>query len=277
MPLPCPPEIAALAVIGNLARDVVDGGRPRVGGGPFHAGRTLRLLGIPARLITKCTADDRDGLLRDLVALGLPVSWRPASATATFTIRYDGERRTMELEQLGEPWSVDDARGWVAEALAGVQWLHVAPLARSDFGAETLAALARGRRLSLDGQGLVRRAQRGPLELDGDFDPAVLRHVSALKLAEDEAELVLAELGDSAVGRLGVPEVIVTLGSRGSVVYWRGVRHSVRARAVDADPTGAGDAFMAAYAAHRSRGHRPVTAAESATRLVEALLRGRLR
>ena len=40
-----------------------------------------------------------------------------------------------------------------------------------------------GRRLMLDGQGLVRVSKVGPLELDADFDHSVLRHVWALKLA----------------------------------------------------------------------------------------------
>ena len=69
-------------------------------------------------------------------------------------------------------------------------WVHVAPLLRSDFPAETLAALARGRRLSFDGQGLVRASEPGPLRLDADFDPAMLEHVQILKLAEEEAEVV---------------------------------------------------------------------------------------
>ena len=255
----------------------MDGAPPRVGGGPFHAGRVLRLLGVPARLVTKCAPGDCDVLLRELVALGLPVSWRPSATTATFAMHYDGDVRAMTLEELGEPWSVADVSGWVADALDGAQWVHVAPLARCEFEAATLAALARGRRLALDGQGLVRRAETGPLELDGDFDRAALRHVSVLKLAEEEARVVLGDVNEDAVTLLGVPEVLVTLGSRGSILFCGGVAHRVPARAVEADPTGAGDAFTAAYVAARSRGHRPVVAAQAAARSVEALLRGRAR
>ena len=91
--------------------------------------------------------------------------------------------------------------------------MHVAPLLRSDFPAETIAALARGRRISFDGQGLVRVREPGPLRLDADFDPAVLRHVQILKLAEEEAEVI------GGVDELGVPEVLVTYGSTGSRVY----------------------------------------------------------
>src|SRR5206468_93853 len=85
----------------------------------------------------------------------------------------------------------------------GIDWVHVAPLARSDFPVETLAELARGRRLSLDGQGLVRPAEIGPLRLDGGYDPALLRAVTVLKLAEEEALLLADGLDEGSRGGSG--------------------------------------------------------------------------
>jgi sugar/nucleoside kinase (ribokinase family) len=262
--------VVPLAVIGNLSRDVVDGGAPRVGGGPFHCARALRLLGRPARVITKCAEDD---LLRPLVAQGIPVRWRRSGSTAAFSIRYRGDVREMHVDALGEPWAADETRGWVSAALNGARWVHVAPLARSDFGAEALAELARGRSLSLDGQGLVRPSRTGPLELDRDFDPAVLEHVRVLKLAEDEARVLL---GDRELETLGVPEVVVTLGGRGSIVWAGGKLERIPARPAGdrVDPTGAGDAFAAVYAAARSDGRPPGPAARQATSVVSALISG---
>ena len=52
-----------------------------------------------------------------------------------------------------------------------------------------------------------------------------------------------------------MPEVLVTLGQRGAIVFADGVAELVRARRVDADPTGAGDSFAATYLAARSRGN----------------------
>src|SRR5919206_4673714 len=112
----------------------------------------------------------------------------------------------MRMEAVGDPWTPQEARGWVARALERVTWVHVAPLARTDFPAETLAALARGRRLSLDGQGLVRPARTGPLRLDGDYDPEVLRHATILKLAAEEARVLVGEPDEDALRSLGVPE-----------------------------------------------------------------------
>src|SRR5918992_397867 len=106
-----------LAVVGNLALDVVDGRPPRPGGGPFHCARALRALGIPAVVATQCAAEHRAALVPPLVALGVPVAWRPAQATAAFTIRYSGEERSMTVDGLGDPWTPADARDWIARTV----------------------------------------------------------------------------------------------------------------------------------------------------------------
>ncbi len=160
---------------------------------------------------------------------------------------------------------------------ADVEWLHVAPLLRSDFDAETLARLARGRQILLDGQGLVRVPTTGPLMLDDDFDRDVLRHVTILKLAEEEARAIVGDTDLESLASLGVPEVVVTFGLEGSLVLTRGSATHVPARAVHVDPTGSGDAFAAAYLAARAARHAPVSAARRATAVVSALLSGSVR
>jgi len=268
-----------VGVIGNLSRDVVGRGPPRVGGGPYYAARALRLLGRRAALAVRCSRDDRAAFLPPLIALGLPVAWRATAETSTFSFRYEGERRLMSVEAVGEPWTPEDVRGWARDALGRADWVHAAPLLRSDFPAATLAELARGRRISFDGQGLVRRPEVGPLQLDAEFDPDVLRYVSILKLAEEEAQVLVGDLDEASLTGLGVAEVVVTLGSRGSVVLAGGRLEHVTARPVKGrvDPTGAGDAFAAAYLAGRAGGQSPVASARRATALVGGLLGGRAR
>ena len=261
-------HIKPLAVVGNLSRDVVAGGPPRVGGGAYYAAQALRLTGFPARIATKCAPADR-GLVRQLAALGVPVSWHAAESTAAFAFSYDGEERRMTVEALGEPWAPQEA----GEAVAGAAWVHAAALARSDFPAATLAVLARGRRLSFDGQGLVRVPRTGPLELDAGFDRDLLRHVRILKLAEEEAD-VLGATDEDGLRALGVPEIVVTRGERGSTVWWRGRFETVAAQPAGraADPTGAGDAFAASYLAARALGYEPRGAARRASFVVSTLL-----
>jgi sugar/nucleoside kinase (ribokinase family) len=216
-----------------------------------------RLAG-PAALYARCAAEDRDELL--------PAGARyvPGRATACFEFSYTGDRREMRVVAAGDVWAPDDL-----PPLDGAGWVHVAPLLRSDFPAATIAALAARRRVLLDGQGLVRAATPGPLVLDGEFDREALRHVTALKLAEEEAEV----LGDPAA--LGVAEVLVTHGSRGADVYADGRVERVAGEPVDADPTGSGDVFALAYGSARDSGSAPLDAARQAAAVVTALLRER--
>jgi len=251
-----------IALLGNLSRDLLPGQPPRAGGGPLHAARALRRIDVRAELYARCAVEDHDALLLQVARLGTPVRYVPGESTATFRISYEGDRRAMVVDAIGDSWSPDD----LPRLRDDVRWVHVAPLARSDFPADTIARLSRGRRVSLDGQGLVRVPETGELRLDADYDPAVLAGVQVLKLAEEEAEV----LGDPAA--LPVPEVVVTYGSRGAAVYVGGVPEHVPAFGIDRDPTGAGDAFSIAYVAARSHGMKPVAAARRATTVVADML-----
>jgi len=259
-----------LGVVGLVSLDRVDGGLPRLGGAPFYAAKALRLLGQPALIATKISPEDSG---RGLHALGIPVYSRPAAHTITFRIENDGDHRTMEIEELGEPWTPADVRGWLDDALRQADWVHAGALTRADFPAETLALLRRGRVISFEGQGLVRPAEKGEVRVDSDYDPEVLRYVDILKLSEQEADALGVELDDRSLGSLGVPEVVVTLGSRGAVVFADGMADYVPARPIAArDPTGSGDKFMAAYLTYRRQRHNPRSAARLAGEVVRALL-----
>ena len=249
-----------IGLLGNLSLDVVPGSPPRAGGGALHGARALQRLRVPARVVTRCAVSDRELLLPQLVRLGTPVRFVPGESTAAFSFSYDGDRRTMTVDALGDAWRPVD----VPELRA--RWVHIAPLSRVEWPVETVARLGRRYRVSLDGQGLVRPARVGPLELDDEFDREILRHVWVLKLADEEAEVV----GD--IKALQVREVVVTHGSRGSTVHWAGTSEFVPARAIDAEPTGAGDAFATAYIVGRNAGFNPVGAARRATAVVASLL-----
>jgi sugar/nucleoside kinase (ribokinase family) len=266
--------VRPLGVIGHLSRDIVAGAAPRIGGGPWYAGRALRALGDDAVLFAKCGDSERAQWQRSLAAVGLPASLSTGGETTAFSFSYGADgARMMHVDVVGEPWGLDEPPGGL---LRRVETLHVAPLLRSDFDAAALERLGSGRRLLLDAQGLVRVPKTGPLTLDADFDPDILRHVAILKVSEEEAH-VLAGGDRDALADLGVPEIVLTLGARGSVVIVHGHAEEIPARPVEdvVDPTGAGDAFASAYLSARASGHAPPSAARRATALVAALLLGR--
>jgi sugar/nucleoside kinase (ribokinase family) len=261
--------VRGVAVVGSLTSDVVAGGAPRVGGAPYYAAGALRLLGRPSLIVTRCAPSDRPTLLPHVVALGTPVEWLPAERTYRYRFEYRGNQREMTVEDVAEPWRPGP---WL-DLLRPYDAVHVGALAAGEFPAETVAALAHGRRVSLDGQGLVRAAVTGPLRLEPHADPAVLRHVSILKLSEEEARALVGGTDAGSLRALGVPEVLLTHGDRGSTILYDDTEEHVPALAVHAaDPTGAGDAFAVAYLVSRRAHLAPGAAARRATSVVAELL-----
>lgn len=260
-----------IAAIGHVSRDIVGGGPPRPGGTVFYSSRALARLGARARIGVSCAAVDKPSLIAPLEAFGLPVTWHESVSTTAYSFRYDPTgRRSMRQDAVGDPWSPGDA----VRAVGDARWIHVGALVRTDFPRETLAALAADDQMLLvDGQGLVRTPELGPLRTNGDIGD-VLRYVTILKLDLEEARSLTGDADPERLRLLGVAEVILTLGSQGSVVVTPDAIVGVDAMEIAGrvDPTGAGDTFSAGYLVARAAGANPVEAARAATEAVAAFL-----
>jgi sugar/nucleoside kinase (ribokinase family) len=216
-------------------------------------------------------------MFRGLEAHG-SVSFRftRAAATTRFDLNYSGgfgERRSMVLHSIGHAWSEADVDRLEIDS----EWVHLAPLLRSDFSVAAVARLAaRGHRIAYDGQGLVRVPQIGELTLDARYDPGLLRHLTVLKLSEDETAVLAAEHGrERALETLSeIPELLLTLGYRGAEIRIGGALNHVAPDRVIADvqTTGAGDVFMIAYLIGRERGLAPTAAATLGANVAAAML-----
>lgn len=262
--------MTAIAALGHITRDVVDGAEPRPGGGVFYAARALARLGADAHVEASCSAEHRPALVPQLEAFGLPTTWHQSSTTTEYSFHYEGERRIMWQDAVGDPWTPQQAVAAADDAV----WIDVCALTRTDFPAETLAALAAdGRQLLVDLQGLVRTATIGPLDTDGHIGD-VLRHVEVLKLNDEEAETLVGSAEPEQLHVLGVPEVVLTLGSQGAWVVLPDLVEHVPAVPVDGtvDPTGAGDTYSVTYIVQRAAGAEPVEAARVAAATVSEFL-----
>ena len=263
-----------VTVLGNLAVDRIDGRPPSAGGCPSFAALPLEAIG-GGRIVTRAALADAPLFDDVLQGSGVPVELLAAGATSGFGMHYDGDVRTMTVDAIGPVWSTDD----LDAAEIQTDWVHVAPLLRTDFPAATLAALAaRGHRVAYDGQGLVRAATLGPLQVDAAFDHAIFASLTLLKLADDEAAVITGgAFAEADAVRLGVPEIVVTYGSRGCDLFVDGVRTHVPPAfpVTGVHATGAGDTFTVAYVAARARGDAPRDAAEAASQLVSELLQVR--
>jgi sugar/nucleoside kinase (ribokinase family) len=243
----------------------------------WYCARALREIDPHADVVLVCrsSAEDHDALVPRLEDLGFPVVWQAAERTTRFSFHYEGERRIMAIDALGDPWTPADVDGWVGDAIGDARWVIVGALNRADFPLETMAALtARGHRLVVDAQGLVRHGRVGPLVSDGDVAPALLGHITALKLNDEEAVQLCGGTDEEALRSLGIPEIVLTLGSDGALIISGDVTTRVDAVPIEGpvDPTGAGDSFLLSYAAARERGVGPHEAGLIASRFVSTII-----
>lgn len=264
-----PGLVNGVTVLGNLAIDVINGAPPSPGGCASFAGVALEAVGGAGHIAALGAPEDH-ALFDPLVErFGAIVRILPSTVTSGFRLDYvDVDHRRMSVDTIGPVWGADE----IDAANPDTTWVHLAPLLRTDFPADTLALLAsRGHRVAYDGQGLVRADRVGPLVEDRNFEPDMLQHLDMLKLAEDEAVVVADGDFDLAAAKLlGVPEIVVTYGSEGCDIYTNGSVERVPAawRVDGVQTTGAGDMFTACYVAHRAAGDEPVPSAERASELV---------
>ena len=265
-----------LTLIANVALDRVNHGPWTCGGCPTFAPYAFARLQARGVIDAAC-ADEDLARFRALEADGsVSFRFKRAAATTRFDLNYSGEfgdTRTMVLHTIGHTWSEADVDGLEIDS----EWVHLAPLVRSDFPVASVARLAaRGHRVSYDGQGLVRVPQIGELTLDARYDPELLPHLAVIKLSEDETAVVASEHGrERALEKLSnVPELLLTHGSRGAEIRTGGtLSHIAPDRVVsDVQTTGAGDVFMIAYLIGRARELDPTAAATLGAKVAATML-----
>jgi sugar/nucleoside kinase (ribokinase family) len=250
-------------VIGHVARDINTIGsteyEPRPGGAAYYSTMVYTRLGLRAGVLTKVAAPDEPVLLQELRAVGATVFNRPTATTTTFRNIYpqgNADARQQRVDARADRLSIDDlppirARVW-----------QIGPLTEEDIDPAIIARCAGiGGALGMDVQGLTRRIVAGEVRASDPLHGIDhLRHFDVLKADEEE---ILTYTGcatvDEAIARIrdaGVREVLITRGSRGSVVFADGERlevEALRPRRI-ADATGCGDTYLAAYMTHRLTG-----------------------
>jgi sugar/nucleoside kinase (ribokinase family) len=253
-------DAPSIGLIGQTALDTVttaDGRRvERLGGSPLYARRALRAAGVEPVVVTRAPG------LPD--ALVLP----SRSIVRSILDHLPDGRLRQRLDEVGEPFSAAEMARLADLELRGCAWLLLGGQSAGDFPPEAIAALrGHGHRVMLDGQGLARGPDAGPVRLRA-FPPAAVEGVQALKLNRAEADA----FGDEALAALPVPELVVTDGAAGVRVRASGRWTAIEAGdAVFRDPVGAGDSFTGLYVLERARGAGPAEAARRAVRGVEAL------
>jgi len=241
-------------VIGHVTKDVIPGGYT-IGGTVTYAALTARNLGYRAAVLTSVEP------ALDLAAAlaGVDVHRVPATATTTFDNQYVNGHRRQYLYAVAAPITA----AHVPPAWRQTPVVHLGPLVRelaadlpAHFPHSLVGVTPQGWLRAWDGQDRLVRP-RSWVEA-----PKVLARTDVLIFSQEDVG------GDRdtivAWSRL-VPVMVVTQGPRGADVYVRGEpRHVPAFPAREVDPTGAGDAFAAAFLLRFQESANPYEAARFA-------------
>lgn len=245
------PEFVA---VGHVTLDRVVGAL-RPGGAALYAAVAADRLGLSAGILTS-HADD---FPLEAIPPRIEVVSVPSASTTTFTHASDGgRRRLVSRREVAAPLGASDVPEDWREAplvlLAPVLGEVDAAVARA-FDDASVAAAAQGWLRSRQPDGVVTPAT-------WDEALAVLPGLQALFLSNEDAPGMDDDVQEWFQR---VPVGVLTAGRHGALLFVNGERYDVQPHRVqEADDTGAGDVFAAAFLVHYRRDGDPWEAAAAA-------------
>lgn len=188
---------------------------------------------------------------------GIDVKCFDSQHTVFFENKYgsNSNNRTQRVLAKADPFTVDEMKGLDASVF------HLGSLLADDFSPEVVKYLSTKGRISIDVQGYLREV-RGEKVYPVDWHDKVeiLDFTDIIKLNEHEMQVITNSKNPRTVAlklvEHGVKEVVITLGSYGSLIYAEGKFYEIPAyqpREV-VDATGCGDTYSTGYLYMRQQG-----------------------
>lgn len=241
-----------LTCIGHLTHDkiVTPGSTVHMAGGTsFYFSHAVRRLPVKYHLVTALSQQDFS-FADELQAAGVDMTVLPSKYTVYFENIYNNNSDDREQRVLHEadPFSQKDLHAIQSK------YFHLGPLLANDISTELIIDLAQRSMVSLDVQGYLRKViNKQVVAIDWNDKQKALPYISILKASETEAQTLTGETNmEVAAKKLfdwGAKEVIITSGSKGSLIYDGKLLHTIPAYkpTVVKDATGCGDTYMAGY------------------------------
>lgn len=208
------------------------------------------------KLVTSL-AESEMKAVEDIRAKGIEVQVIPSRKTVYFENVYgeDQNNRTQRVLAKADPFTIEGLQQVEANIY------HLGSLLSDDFSLEVIKYLSTKGRLSVDAQGYLREV-RGEKVYAVDWEDKIeaLKYIDILKVNEHEMEVLtgynVPELAALKLAEWGVKEVLITLGSLGSLIYAENKFHHIPAYPPKeiVDATGCGDTYMAGYLYMRNKG-----------------------
>lgn len=211
---------------------------------------------VSYRLITSLAEEDIQAV-RDIEAMGISTEVIPSRHTVYFENIYekDMNHRQQRVLAKADPFTV--------ESLSGVEarYIVLGSLLADDFPLDVVRYLSGRGTLVVDAQGYLREVRDQKVyAVDWPDKLEALKYVDILKVNEYEVAVLTGEKdlheGARRLAEWGVREVLLTLGSFGSIIYAESKFYEIPAfeplKVVDA--TGCGDTYVMGYVFQRCQG-----------------------
>ena len=195
--------------------------------------------------------------VEEMRSAGIQVEVLPSKKTVYFENVYgeNQDNRTHRVLAKADPFTVEELKNEEARIF------HLGSLLSDDFSLDVVKLLSGKGILAVDAQGYLREVRgQKVFPVDWKDKREALKYIDILKVNEHEAEVLTgykdAKQAALQLAEWGVKEVLLTLGSLGSLIYAEGVFHQIPAyppkEVVDA--TGCGDTYAMGYLYMRNKG-----------------------
>lgn len=249
-----------ICCIGHITLDKIVTPRMTVhspGGTAFYFAHAMSSLHADNFLLVTSLAESEMKAVDDIRALGIDVTVLPSRKSVYFENRY-GENQNHRTQRV-----LAKADPFTPEGVAGIKarYYHLGSLLADDFSLDIIKVLSEKGIVSVDAQGYMREV-RGDKVYPVDWSDKLeaLRYIDILKVNEHEAAVLTGATdprrGAEILAGWGVKEVVLTLGSMGSVILAEGHAYEIPAFTPTdiVDATGCGDTYMAGYLYMRNKG-----------------------
>ena len=207
-------------------------------------------------LVTALAASEMDAV-EEIRRKGINVKVLPSAHSVYFENTYgeNQNNRTQRVLAKADPFTVEGLQDVDARIY------HLGSLLADDFSLDVIKYLSSKGMLSVDAQGYLREVRGEKVfAVDWPEKKEALKYIHILKANEHETEVLTGcknpREAALKLANWGVKEVLLTLGSMGSVIYADGKFHEIPAYPPTeiVDATGCGDTYMAGYLYMRNKG-----------------------
>lgn len=249
-----------LCCVGHITLDKVITPQQSVdmpGGTAFYFSEAIKRFEDVDYALLTAVGQKEMAVVEKLRRQGIHARVMPSRHSVCFQNIYGENRdnRTQRVTAKADPFTVEYLRDMDADIY------HLGSLLADDFPVEAVKYLAGKGKVSVDSQGYLRQVRDTQVfAVDWPDKREVLPYIHFLKANEHEMEVLTGydRIADAArqLYDWGVKEVLITLGSLGSVIYdgQSFVRIPAYAPREIVDATGCGDTYMTGYLYKRAKG-----------------------